>query len=84
MSISGRGGKREGSGRPKREQREGKPPKVVLSCRVEAETVAFLKQEEQRTSKSIGELVDLAIEVLQENSEELPPNLESEEIETED
>jgi hypothetical protein len=52
-----RGGKRQGAGRPTRADKLGKPPKVILSCRVEAETLAFFRGEEERTEKSIGELV---------------------------
>jgi hypothetical protein len=73
LSMS-RGGKREGAGRPTRANREGKLPRIVLSCRVESETVAFLRQEEERTNKSIGKLVDLAIGVLKEHPEQLPPD----------
>lgn len=72
--MTPRGGKREGAGRPTRADKEGKQPKVILSCRVEQETKDFLQAEEERTGWSIGELTDLAIERLQEHPESLPPD----------
>ncbi|WP_373531205.1 hypothetical protein [Vampirovibrio sp.] len=72
-----RGGKRDGAGRPTRSDKEGKQPKVVLSCRVEAETLAFLDSEKQRTDRSIGELTDLAVFLLQKHPEESFPSVEA-------
>ena len=69
--MTPRGGKREGAGRPTREDKEGKQPKVILSCRVEQETKDFLQAEEARTGWSIGQVIDLAISTLQEHPEKL-------------
>lgn len=52
-----RGGKREGAGRPKIER-----ARKTLSCRVKPETLDFLEEEKERTQKSLGEIVDEAVE----------------------
>ncbi len=57
-----RGGSRKGSGRPLKTAGEKRD---VLNCRIKASNKQWLEQERERVDRSIGELVDLAIEVLQ-------------------
>lgn len=71
VSIMPRGGKRENAGRRTRQEKHNKPAKKILSCRVEVQTLNHLKEIEESSSKSKGEIVDLAIELLQEHPEKL-------------
>jgi len=75
-----RGGARKGSGRKAKTQKEKRHP---LNCLASYQTVVWINSERERTNKSIGELVDLAVEVLQEHPEKLPPDAMTEEEETE-
>lgn len=57
----------------------GRPPKtagvkrILLGCRVKEDIRQWLYAEKDRTGQSVGELVDLAVEVLQEHPDRLPP-----------
>lgn len=57
-----RGGKREGAGRPTRQNAEGKNPRVSLDCRVEEETMNWLLEEKNKTQESLGEVVDKIVD----------------------
>jgi hypothetical protein len=53
----------------------------TLTCRIKESNRQWLLSEKERAGKGIGELVDLAVEVLQKHPEELPPDAEMEENE---
>jgi hypothetical protein len=67
------GGKREGAGRKPRLEREGKPPKALLGCRVEQSSFDFIQEQKDQSGLSPGEIVDIAIETLKEHPEKHPP-----------
>lgn len=70
-----RGGKREGSGRP---LKNANGVRHTLTCRVKESNRLWLYQEKERTGKGVGDLVDLAVEVLQKHPEELPADKQEE------
>lgn len=70
MSKNGRGGKRKGAGRP----RKSDEPRLHFACRMKESNREWIKAESERTGYSMGELVDVAVEVLQEHPENLPPD----------
>ena len=74
-----RGGKRKGAGRP----RKSDEARLHFACRMKESNRQWIKTESERTGWSMGEIADLAVEVLQKNPEELPADPESEvEVET--
>lgn len=75
-----RGGARKGAGRRQRTPEEKRHP---LNCLVSFQSLAWVQSERERTGYSAGELVDLAIEILQKHPEELPPDVETEDTEEE-
>jgi hypothetical protein len=58
-----RGGSREGAGRRRLSEADRRKQ---LSCRVNDATFQWLSSERDRTSASVGEIIDLAVTVLQE------------------
>ncbi len=67
-----RGGWR-GGGRPSKpvgEKREH------IGCRIKADNRSWLLTERERSGHSIGELVDFAVEILQQHPEKFSPNAE--------
>lgn len=71
---------------PRGEKRAGgRPPKSpnevrqTLNCRVKPSTNEKISAFKEQTGCSIGELVDLAVEVLQKHPDELPPAVVEEE-----
>ena len=62
-----RGGWR-GGGRPKKD--EG-TVRELLGCRVKSPVKDWLYSEKERTGRSVGEIVDVAVELLQEHPERL-------------
>lgn len=72
--MSPRGGWR-GGGRPTIPDEQ---KRQTLTCRVSPDTKQWLEEQKQQTSMGIGELVDLAVEVLQKHPDELPPDIETE------
>jgi hypothetical protein len=56
-----RGGQRSGSGRPLKTPGE---KRAVLNCRIKASNKEWLEQLRERCDKSIGELIDQAVEAL--------------------
>jgi len=65
-----RGGKRDGAGRPRKDD----GLRRHFGCRLKEDNIEWIQSEKERTGCSIGELVDLAVEVLQKHPEELPPD----------
>lgn len=68
---------------PRGEKRAGGRPPIAeemkrqnLVCRVAPETKLWLEEQKSETDKSIGELVDRAVEVLQKHPEEIPASVE--------
>lgn len=59
-----RGGIRPGSGRP---FKKADAKRDTLTCRVDPDVRAWLVTEKDRTGKSVGELVDYAVETLQDS-----------------
>jgi hypothetical protein len=71
---------------PRGEKKAGGRPAIAeelkrqtLTCRVAPETKQWLESQKEQGGKGIGELVDLAVEVLQKHPDELPPEAETEE-----
>lgn len=73
--MSPRGGWR-GGGRPAIPEEQ---KRQTLACRVSPTTKQWLEEQKTQTGKGIGEIVDLAVEILQNHPEELPPGAETEE-----
>ena len=79
LPKTSRGGKRKGAGRP----RKSDEARLHFACRMKESNREWIKTESERTGWSMGEIADLAVEVLQKNPEELPADPESEvEVET--
>lgn len=72
MSTMTRGGKREGAGRP----RKSNEARIHFGCRIKETNAEWIQSEKLRTGKSVGEITDLAIEVLQKHPEESFPSVE--------
>lgn len=72
MSVMTRGGKREGAGRP----RKSNEARIHFGCRIKETNAEWIQSEKLRTGKSVGEITDLAIEVLQKHPEESFPSVE--------
>jgi hypothetical protein len=68
--MSPRGGWR-GGGRPPKEEGQ---LREHFGCRIKAANLTWLQETRERTVLSAGEIVDLAIELLQAHPEELPPS----------
>lgn len=68
MLDSGRGGKREGAGRKPK-----KGPTKLRTVRLKADIADWLEVESKRTGLSQGDIVDVAVEVLQKHPEESFP-----------
>lgn len=64
MITSGRGGKRAGSGRPAK-----KGSTKIRTVRLKEKNANWLESEAYRTGRGQGDIVDLAIETLQEHPE---------------
>ncbi len=62
LKLMPRGGKREGAGRPQKTPGE---MRVTLNCRIRESLKDWLSNESERTGKSIGEIIDIAVERLQ-------------------
>lgn len=71
-----RGGARKGAGRKVASDENKRHP---LNCLVAYQTQTWVKSESQRTGYSAGEIVDLAVETLQQNPDRLPPDMQVEE-----
>lgn len=77
--MSPRGGDRGGR-RPLKTEGD---PRLSFTCRIKESNKNWIKSESERTGWSIGELADLAVEILQKHPEELPPDAETEDTEEE-
>ena len=65
--MSPRGGWR-GGGRPLKEQ--GKP-REHFGCRIKASNLAWIQEQREQLGLSAGEIIDLALELLQEHPKKL-------------
>lgn len=74
LPKTARGGKRKGAGRP----RKSDEPRLHFACRMKESNREWIKTESERTGWSMGEIADLAVEVLQKHPDELPPDGETE------
>jgi hypothetical protein len=65
-----RGGARPGSGRPAKDVQDKRPP---LNCRINPTHKVWLEEVRQQTEMGLGELVDIAIDLLRQHPERIKP-----------